>query len=105
VDRLREWAALVGRRNIAYVVLSLGSPPFWHADGGSGPTKSRCRWRDRGRDNLVGLVSLIFFIANAGLALGAIARPVGNEAVDCVRPAYRLYRPSLAPSQDLRMCF
>ena len=42
------------------------------------------------------LWSLIFFIPNAGLAIGSISRAVGNEAFDHQRSPGRMYRPPLA---------
>jgi hypothetical protein len=71
VDRVREWAALVGRRNIAYVVfVSLIVPlgMLMEAAGPQGP--------DPGGGIMAAImlwsaVSLIFFIANAGLAVSS----------------------------------
>src|SRR6516225_3451452 len=34
--------------------LCLPARPLWHAHGGGGSTRARCRRRDHGRDNLVG---------------------------------------------------
>src|SRR5712671_3935645 len=40
LDRIQKWGALVGRRNIAYVIFSFSAAPLWHGDGGSGSTRS-----------------------------------------------------------------
>ena len=74
MDRVREWAALIGRRNIAYVVFVSLLVPFgmlMEAGGPKGP--------DSGGGIMAaiivwGVVSLIFFIVNAGLAIGCIVR-------------------------------
>jgi len=88
VDRVREWAALIGRRNIAYVVFVSLLVPFsifmeaagpQGPDSGGGITAAIMLW---------GVVSLIFFIANAGLALGAITR--GRSCVLSFRCSWSL---------------
>ena len=74
MDRVREWAALIGRRNIAYGSLSLCWSPFGMLleaadpkgpDAGGGITAAIILWS---------VVSLIFFIANAGLLCSSLAR-------------------------------
>ena len=66
MDRIQKWGALVGSRNIAYVVFVSLLVPFGMLMEAAGP---------RGPDSgggimaaiiLWGVVSLIFFIANAG---------------------------------------
>jgi len=97
VDRVREWAALIGRRNIAYVVFVSLLVPFsifmeaagpQGPDSGGGITAAIMLW---------GVVSLIFFIANAGLALGAITR--GRSAtkplIACALPILCIVLPLL----------
>ena len=103
MDRVREWAALIGRRNIAYVVFVSLLGSFGMLMEAAGP-----QGRDAGGGIMAAImlwsvVSLIFFIANAGLAIKRYRqRPVGNEAVDCVRLADPVYCPPPATSQDLR---
>ena len=74
MDRVREWAALIGRRNIAYVVFVSLLVPFGmlleasgskDPDSGGGIMAAIILW---------GVVSLIFFIANAGLLISSLAR-------------------------------
>jgi hypothetical protein len=74
MDLIQEWAALIGRRNIAYVVFVSLLAPFgmlMEAAGTQGP--------DSGGGIMAaiilwGVVSLIFFIANAGLLISSLAR-------------------------------
>ena len=97
MDRVRAWAALVGRRNIAYVVFVSLLVPFGMLmevadrqgpDPGGGIMAAIILW---------GLASLMFFIANAGLALGAIAR--GRSAtkplIACALPIVCIVLPLL----------
>ena len=74
MDRIQEWVAFVGRRNIAYVVFVSLLVPFGMLLDAAGP---------RGPDSgggimaamiLWSMVSLIFFIANAGLLISSLAR-------------------------------
>ena len=99
MDRVREWAALIGRRNIAYVVFVSLLVPFSIFM----EARPRCRRRDHGRDNLVGrgVADLLHSQCRVG-ARRYRQRPVGNEAVDCVRPADPVYCPSVAPGAFLR---
>src|SRR5437870_1808999 len=74
VDRIREWAAFIGRRNIAYVVFVSLLVPF-----SSFMVAADLQGPDSGGAIMAAIilrsvVSLIVFIANAGLAIGAIAR-------------------------------
>jgi hypothetical protein len=71
VDRVREWAALIGRRNIAYVVFVSLLVPFGMLMEAAGPQGPDAGGGIMAAIILWGVVSLIFF---AGLALGAIAR-------------------------------
>ena len=74
MDRVREWAALIGRRNIAYVVFVSLLVPFGTLMEAAGPQGPDSGGGIMAAIILWGVVSLIFFIANAGLAIGSIAR-------------------------------
>jgi hypothetical protein len=97
MDRVREWAALIGRRNIAYVVFVSLLVPFGMLMEAAGP---------RGPDSgggimaaiiLWGAVSLIFFIANAGLAISSIVRgqPSTKALIACALPILCVILPLL----------
>jgi hypothetical protein len=97
VDRIQKWGALVGRRNIAYVVFVSLLVPFGMLMEAAGP---------RGPDSgggimaaiiLWSIVSLIFFITNAGLAIGAIARgrSVTKPLIACALPIVCILLPLL----------
>ncbi len=74
VDRVREWAALIGRRNIAYVVFVFLLVPFGMLLEASGPKGPDSGGGIMAAIILRGVVSLIFFIANAGLLISSVAR-------------------------------
>jgi hypothetical protein len=88
VDRIREWAAIIGRRNIAYVVFVSLLVPFGMLMEAAGP-----RGPDSGGGIMAaiifwGVVSLIFFIVNAGLAIGSLAkgRSATKPLIACALP-------------------
>ena len=74
MDHFREWVAFIGRRNIAYVVFVSLLVPFGLLLEAAGPQGPDAGGGIRAAIILWGVVSLIFFIANAGLAIGSIAR-------------------------------
>jgi hypothetical protein len=74
VDRVREWAALIGRRNIAYVVFVSLLGPFGIVMEATGPQGPDSGGGIMAAIMLWSVVSLIFFIANAGLAISSLAR-------------------------------
>ena len=74
MDRVREWAALIGRRNIAYVVFVSLLVPFGMLLEASGPKGPDSGGGIMASIILWGVVSLIFFIANAGLLISSLAR-------------------------------
>jgi hypothetical protein len=74
VDRVREWAALIGRRNIAYVVFVSLLVPFGMLLEASGPKGPDSGGGIMAAMILWSVVSLIFFIANAGLLISSLAR-------------------------------
>ena len=74
MDHVREWAALIGRRNIAHVVFVSLLVPFGMLMEAAGPTGPDSGGGIMAAIILWSVVSLIFFIANAGLAIGSIAR-------------------------------
>ena len=97
MDRVREWAALVGRRNIAYVVFVSLLVPFGTLMEAAGPQGPDSRGGIMAAIILWGVVSLIFFIANAGLAIGSIVR--GRSAtkplIACALPIVCIVLPLL----------
>ena len=97
MDRVREWAALVGRRNIAYVVFVSLLVPFSIFMEAAGPQGPDAGGGIMAAMILWSVVSLIFFIANAGLAIGAIAR--GRSAtkplIACALPIVCIILPLL----------
>jgi hypothetical protein len=74
VDRIKEWVALIGRRNVAYVLFVSLLVPFGMAIEAAGPKGPDSGGGIMAAIMLWSVVSLIFFIANAGLAIGSIAR-------------------------------
>jgi hypothetical protein len=99
MDRIQEWVAFVGRRNIAYVVFVSLLVPFGMLLDAAGP---------RGPDSgggimaviiLWSVVSLIFFKANAGLAIGSIVS--GRSATGALLCAMRAFRPTTLSFQLL----
>jgi hypothetical protein len=74
MDRVREWAALIGRRNIAYVVFVSLLVPFGMLMEAAGPQGPDSGGGIMAAIILWGVVSLIFFIANAGLLISSVAR-------------------------------
>jgi hypothetical protein len=79
VDRVREWAALIGRRNIAYVVFVSLLVPFGRLMEAAGPQGPDSGGGIMAAIILWGVVSLVFFIANAGLLISSVAR--GRSAI------------------------
>ena len=76
------------RRNVAYVVFVSLLVPFGMLMEAAGPQGPDSGGGIMAAITLWGVVSLIFFIANAGLAIGSIARGAGgSEALDRVRSA------------------
>jgi hypothetical protein len=74
MDHIREWVAFIGRRNIAYVVFVSLLVPFGALLEAAGPQGPDSGSGIMAAIMLWSVVSLIFFIANAGLAIGSIAR-------------------------------
>ena len=74
MDRVQEWVSLIGRRNIAYVVFVSLLVPFGMLMEAAGPPGPDSGGGIMAAIILWSVVSLIFFIANAGLAIGSIAR-------------------------------
>jgi len=74
VDRVPEWAALIGRRNIAFVVFVSLLVPFGRLMEAAGPKGPDSGGGIMAAIILWSVVSLSFFIANAGLVIGSIAR-------------------------------
>ena len=74
MDRIQEWAALIGRRNIAYVVFVSLLVPFGMLLEASGPKGPDSGGGIMAAMILWSMVSLIFFIANAGLLISSLAR-------------------------------
>jgi hypothetical protein len=101
VDRIKEWVALIGRRNVAYVLFVSLLVPFGMAIEAAGPKGPDSGGGIMAAIMLWSVVSLIFFIANAGLAIGR-QRPVGYEALDRVCSADCLYSPPLGLGAVLR---
>ena len=88
VDRVREWAALIGRRNIAYVVFVSLLVPFGMLMEAAGPQGPDSGGGIMAAIILWGVVSLIFFIANAGLLISSLARgrPAMKPLIACALP-------------------
>ena len=74
MNHIQEWAALIGRRNIAYVVFVSLLVPFGMLMEAAGPQGPDTGGGIMAAILLCSVVSLIFFIVNAGLAIGSIAR-------------------------------
>src|SRR5260370_30074987 len=87
MDRVREWAALIGRRNIAYVVFVSLLVPFGRLMEAAGPKGPDSGGGIMAAIILWSVVSLIFFIANAGVVSYLLYRqkPVGRAAVPIQR--------------------
>jgi len=97
MDRIQEWVTFVGRRNVVYVVFVSLLVPFGMILEAAGP-----RGPDSGGGVMAAIilwsvVSLIFFIANAGLVIGSIAR--GRSAtkplIGCALPIVCIALPLL----------
>lgn len=80
MDRIQEWAAFIGRRNIAYVVFVSLLVPFGMLMEAAGPHGPDSGGGIIAAIILWGAVSLIFFIANAGLVIGSLAG--GRSAIE-----------------------
>ena len=97
MDRVREWAALIGRRNIAYVVFVSLLVPFGMLLEASGPKGPDSGGGIMAAMILWSVVSLIFFIANAGLLISSLAR--GRSAtkplIACALPILCIVLPLL----------
>ena len=100
MDRVREWAALIGRPNIAYVVFVSLLVPFGMLMEAAGPQGPDSGGGIMAAIILWGVVSLIFFIANAGLLISAVAR--GRSAmkplIACALPIVCVVLPLGNPS-------
>jgi hypothetical protein len=99
VDSMKEWMAFIGRRNIAYVVFVSLLVPFGTLIEAAGPHGPDSGGGIMAAIILSSAVSLIFFIANAGLAIGSIAR--GRSATKPLI-ADRMYHPPLVFGALLR---
>ncbi len=88
MDRVREWAALIGRRNIAYVVFVSLLVPFGMLMEAAGPQGPDAGGGIMAAIILWSVVSLIFFIANAGLAIASLARgrSAAKPLIACALP-------------------
>jgi hypothetical protein len=97
VDSIKEWMAFIGRRNIAYVVFVSLLVPFGMLMEAAGPQGPDSGGGIMAAIILWSVVSLIFFIANAGLAIGSIAR--GRSAtkplIACALPIVCIVLPLL----------
>jgi hypothetical protein len=97
VDSIKEWMAFIGRRNIAHVVFVSLLVPFGMLMEAAGPQGPDSGGGIMAAIILWGVVSLIFFIANAGLAIGSIVR--GRSAtkplIACVLPIVCIVLPLL----------
>jgi hypothetical protein len=97
VDSIKEWMAFIGRRNIAYVVFVSLLVPFGMLMEAAGPQGPDSGAGIMAAIFLWSVVSLIFFIANAGLAIGSIAR--GRSAtkplIACALPIVCIILPLL----------
>jgi hypothetical protein len=95
MDRMQQWVALVGRRNIAYVVFVSLLVPFGMLLEAAGPQGPDSGGGIMAAIILWSVVSLIFFIANAGLAIGSVAR--GRSAtkplIGCALPVVCIVLP------------
>jgi hypothetical protein len=95
MDRMQQWVALVGRRNIAYVVFVSLLVPFGMLLEAAGPQGPDSGGGIMAAIILWSVVSLIFFIANAGLAIGSVAR--GRSAtkplIACALPVVCIVLP------------
>jgi hypothetical protein len=74
MDRIQEWAALIGRRNIAFVVFVSLLVPFGMLMEAADPQVPDACGGIMAAIILSSVVSLIFFIANAGLLISSLAR-------------------------------
>ena len=93
MDRVQVWAALIGRRNIAHVVFVSFLVPFGALIETAGPQGPDAGGGTMATITLWSVVSLIFFIANAGLAIAFLARGrSATKALIACPPAYRLCR-------------
>jgi hypothetical protein len=97
VDRVREWAALIGRRNIAYVVFVSLLVPFGMLLEASGPKGPDSGGGIMAAMILWSVVSLIFFIANAGLLISSLARrrSATKPLIACALPILCIVLPLL----------
>jgi hypothetical protein len=88
VDRIQKWGALVGRRNIAYVVFVSLLVPFGALMEAAGPQGPDAGGGIMAAIILWSVVSLIFFIANAGLVISSLARgrPAMKSLIACALP-------------------
>ena len=97
MERAREWLTLVGWRNIAYVVFVSLLVPFGMLMEAAGPQGPDSGGGIMAAIILWSVMSLIFFIANAGLAIGAIVR--GRSAtkplIACALPIVCIVLPLL----------
>ena len=74
MDSIKQWVSFIGRRNIAYVFFVSLMVPFGMLIEAAGPQGPDSGGGIMAAIMLWSVVSLIFFIANAGLAIGSIAR-------------------------------
>jgi hypothetical protein len=97
VDRVREWAALIGRRNIAYLVFVSLLVPFGMLMEAAGPKGPDSGGGIMAAIILWSVVSLIFFVVNAGLLISSLAR--GRSAmkplIACALPILCIAAPLL----------
>ena len=100
---VQEWAARIGRRNIAYVVFVSLLVPLSALMETAGPQGPDTRGGIMADTILWSMVSLIVFTANAA---PAIARRIRGQSaakpLDRMRPAAPLYRSPLALGALLR---
>jgi hypothetical protein len=97
MDRIREWAAFVGRRNIAYVVFVSLLVPFGMLLEAAGPKGPDTGGGIMAAIILWSVVSLIFFIANTGLLIGSLARGTSarKPLIACALPMVLIIVPLL----------
>jgi hypothetical protein len=88
MDRVREWAALIGRRNIAYVVFVALLVPFGALMEATGPQGPETGGGMMAAIMVWSPVSLIFFIANTTSAIVALirGRSAAKPLIACALP-------------------
>ena len=94
---VQEWAARLGHRNIAYVVFVSLLVPFGALMEAAGPKGPDAGGAIMDAVILWGVVSLIFFTANAAPAIARIIRgqPAAKHSIACALPIVCIVLPLL----------